>query len=161
MLRPSFEMSANTRLTKQCLASVKLGESITYADMSAYVGCAIKGGSPCVQSAQRSLLINDNIVFSPIRGVGLQRLTDEQIIAASVSDTDSIRRKARKSMKRITSIHDFSGLPPASQLQHTARLSIFSAIAELSRDSTVKKLEKAVSGRATELPIAETLKAFS
>lgn len=161
MKRSIFEMSADTRLLRQALAAVPAGGSIGYQDLSAAISKPVGGGTASLQSARNSLLRDEGIVFSPVRGVGLCRLTDAQIVAASAQDLGGLRRKAKKAARKITSVSDYSTLPAADQLRHTAALSVFTAVAGLTSESGVKRVEAAANGRSGELPIAETMKAFA
>lgn len=157
----SFELSADTRLLLQRLKKVPMGETITYDALTAEIGKKVSGATPALQSARRVLMRDDQTVFSPIRGVGLQRLNDEAIVSATEANRDAIRRKAKKAAREVTCVQDYNALPPAKQLRHTAALSVFTAIAEMASDRGVKRVETAAHGRSGELPISQTLAAFA
>jgi hypothetical protein len=162
MTKPmSFEMSADTRLLRQELAKVKVGETISYEKLSAAISKNVSGGTASLQSARNSLLKNDRIVFAVVRCVGLQRLGDEEIVDASQARRDSIRRGAKRAAREITCVADYSSLSAPKQLLHTAALSVFTAIAEMSSDKGVERVKGAAQGRSGELPIAQTLAAFT
>jgi hypothetical protein len=158
--KPTFEMSSSTRLLRQRLAQTKVGDVVSYAELSRVISEPVDGSTSSLQTSLRSLLRNERMVFGSIRGVGVKRLADSEIVAASSSDIDGIRRKARKSVMKITAVQNFTGLSPKDQMAHTSRLSIFAVVASMASDQGVKKIEAAVGGRSSELPIAETLKAF-
>jgi hypothetical protein len=157
----TFEASPDTRLLRAKLKSIEIGQSVTYAELSQVISRPVSGSSVPLRSALRGLLHDEQRVFGVIRGVGVKRLADPEIVEASDSDVDSIRRKAKKAARKLTAIQDYAQLDPAHQLAHTARLSIVGAIASMTTDKAIKKIEAVSSGRASELPIAETLRAFT
>lgn len=156
-----FEMSVDTRLLKQRLAKVEPGKTITYKELGEEISRHVDGGTSSLTSARRALFNETGILFSPVRGEGLVRLTDEGKVGASDSDLNRVRRAAKRGARKLASVDNFDKLPPAKQLQHTTKMSVFSALAHISSDKAVTTLESKVSpGRAKELPIAATLAAF-
>lgn len=155
-----FEMSPNTRLIRQRLATAAVGDLIGYRELSALISSPVSGETAALQSARNSLLVQERRVFGCIRGEGLKRLNDSEIVAAADGDIDGIRRRAKKAVCKITSVQDFAGMTAKDQLAHTTKTSIFTAVASMSSDKGMKKIGTAVGGRASELPIAETLRAF-
>lgn len=160
MASPLFEMSADARLLRQKLAKVGVGEEISYADLSKEVSRDVTGCFAALHSARRSLLNSDQIVFEAIRGIGLRRLSDAEIVDASERDITKVRRAAKRGAKKLLSVGDFSALSNEKQLQHTTRLSVMTMVAHAASDKGIEKVEKAAAGRSNELPIAETLAAF-
>jgi hypothetical protein len=158
--RPSFEMSSSTRLLRQRLREVPIGETVSYADLGIAAGHPVDGGTPSLRYALRSLVRDDQMVFGVVRKVGFQRLTDEQIVSASDADTAGLRRKAKRAAVKITAVQNYAAMTPKSQLAHTTRLSIFTAVASMASDQGIKRVETVAKGRASELPISETLRAF-
>lgn len=162
MTKPAvFEMSADTRLLRQALSRVAVGATISYESLSAEISKPVSGSFAALHSARDSLLRHDRIVFSVIRGEGLKRLDDREIISAGDEDVSAIRRKSRKALRKLTAIADYNALSPADQLRHTATVSIFAAVADMATDKGVKKVEATAQGRSGELPIALTLSAFA
>lgn len=155
-----FEMSPDTRLLRQYLRSVKVGETVTYDDLSKVIGKPVDSSNASLRSAINSVLRHDHFVFAAIRKIGLERLSDERIVSASDKDIDGIRRKAKKGARKLTSIGDYSAMTPNKQLAHTARLSVLTMVAYSTTDAGLKKVEDASRGHKTELPLQETLKAF-
>lgn len=156
-----FEASPDARLLRARLKRAEVGELVTYTELSGVVSRTVTGAFGPLRTALRSLLNDEGRAFGVVRGVGMKRLSDVEIVEAADGDVDSIRRKARRSARRLTAVQHYDKLEPKQQLAHTARLSIFGAISSMTTDSAIKKVEAAATGRATELPIAETLKAFT
>lgn len=157
---PSFQMSADARLIYQRLKKVQIGETIKFAELSAEVSRPLHLIRGAIGTALRRCLKDDGMVFANVRSVGYQRCNDEAIIDGSVQATSRIRRTARRAAEKLTKVRDYAALPGPRQLEHTARLSVLSAVASLTQESAIKKVEGAAHGRSQELPIAETMKAF-
>lgn len=160
-MRPAiFEMSPDTRLLRQHLRTAKIGDVLTYADLSKVLGKPVDSSHPSLRSAINSVLKHDNFVFAAIRKIGIERLSDERIVSASDGDIDAIRRKAKRGARKLTSIADYAAMTSNKQLAHTARLSVLTMVAYSTTDAGLKKVEQASQGRKTELPLQETLRAF-
>lgn len=161
MARMTFEMSPDTRLIIQTLDALAIGAIATYDTLSeAAGGKALASIRPAIASARRVLLRDERKVFGVQRGAGLIRLADAAIVAAADSHADRVRRQARRAAVELTCV-DFDKLSPADQLRHTTRLSVFTAVTSMTSAKGMKKIEAVAGGRAGELPIATTLKAFS
>lgn len=151
-----FEMSADTRFLKQRLQQAQPGQSITYSELSALIGKTVSGSTSALQTAKRSLL-KDGYVFSPIRGEGLQRLTDANVVAED--HISPLRRHARRIGRKLSTV-SYEALTAEQQLTHTAKTSIVAMVTSVTTENAVTKIEKAAGGRSGELPISETLKAL-
>lgn len=160
MTKPLFQMSADARLLYQRLIRVPVDGTVTYADLLAEISRPVSGAFGALHTAVRRVRRDHDMVFAAVRGVGLHRLTDLEIVGAAAADGRSLRRRARVAAEKLTKVQDYAALPPRAQIEHTARLSIFAAIAEMSTDKAVDKVIAVASGRSGELPIAATLAAF-
>lgn len=158
--RPMFEMSADSRLLYQRLRRAAVDEVVTYTELSAEIHRPVSGATPALRTAIDAARRDDDIVFAAVRGIGMKRLNDVDIVDQSTADAVAIRRRAKRAAVKLTKVSDYSALPAGKQLEHTARLSIFAAIAEISSDKSIRKVAAAAGGRAGELPISETLRAF-
>lgn len=158
--KPSFELSADSRFLLQELRKVQVGETIGYDTLSTAIGRLVGGDFSSLQTAVRRLLRDDGIVFANVRGVGFKRLDDADIVRLGESETDATRRRARRTVRKLTAVRDYASLTPAMQLRHTALVSVNAMVADVTRDQSVKKIEHASGGRAGELPIAQTIRAL-
>lgn len=156
----SFEMSADTRLIRQRLCLTKIGEVVTDAELSDLIAKPVDSSSGCLRGALQSVLKNEGFVFARVHMIGVERLSDERIVADSGQAIDSIRRKARRGAKKLTCVADYSALTPQKQIAHTARLAVFTAVAFQTTDASLKKVEDVSAGRSSQLPLLETLRAF-
>jgi hypothetical protein len=137
--KPSFELSADSRFLLQELRKVSVGETIVYDALSAAIGRPVKGNFSSLQTAVRRLLRDDGIVFANVRGVGFKRLDDASIVRLGESETDATRRRARRTVRKLTSVRDYASLTPAMQLRHTALVSVNALIVDVARDQSVKR----------------------
>lgn len=156
------EMAPETRIVLQRLREMKIGDFVSYDELSELSGKQIAGDSFNLSTARRSLLKSDHMVFEVIRMSGLKRLNDTEL-AMSASDkfVDKSRRHAKRSAQKMACIESYDKLSPAAQLAHTIKISFFGAIAYMARKGQLERASQAVAGRSGELPISETLKAFS
>lgn len=157
---PMFQMSPDTRLLRQTMAKVSVGQTVTYETLSAAISKPVSSSSAALQSARNSLLRKEHMVFGVIRGVGLKRLDDTDIVNASEQDVVGMRRKAKRAVRKLTSISDYNALPPEKRLAHTARVSVFTAMADMLTDRSLEHVEKAAVGHSSQLPFNETIRAF-
>lgn len=155
-----FEMSPDTRFIRQHLREQPVGTLVTYGQLSTLIGKPVSGGTPALQSAVRSLLKTDQIVYAAIRGEGVKRLSDSEIIRASDADIDGLRRRAKKSAAKVSSVQDYSALSQSEKIAHSARLSIFAAVSTMASDAGIKKVEKIATPGAKELALSATMEAF-
>lgn len=140
---------------------MKIGEIVSYDDLGQEIAKPVAGGCPALQTARRSLLNNEGYVFAVIRGEGLKRLSDEEIVAASDQDVNRLRRVAKRGARKLASVGDYAAMSNQCQLRHTTRLSVMTAVAHMASSKGLEKLEGAAAGRAKELPISQTLAAFT
>jgi biotin operon repressor len=158
--KPTYQMSVDSRLVYQAMKKVEVGASITHQALQEATSRKLSQIRDSIRTAIRRLRKDDGMVFVSVRGVGYKRCTDEDIVDNSISDTGAVRRKARVAVERLTKVRDYAALPPKKQLEHTTRLSVLGVIASMTREPAMERVRQAANGRASELPIAETLRAF-
>lgn len=160
MSSPTFQASADSRLIYQRMKKTAIGETILTTDIEEAVSRPVGRIRGAIQTARRRLLKDDGMVFASIPGIGYMRCTDENIIDNSVADTNAIRRRAGRAAEKLSKVSDYAALTPAKQLEHTTRLSVLGAIASMTREPAIERVRQAAQGRASELPLAETVRAF-
>jgi hypothetical protein len=156
----TFQLSADTRFLMQKLRSLQIGDTITYKDLATEIGKPVTGALPALASARRILLRDENMVFDIVRGDGLKRLNDVEIVGTSHRTAKKIKRAAQRGVRTLTAVADFSALPREAQMRHTAAVSVFGVIAEFTKEPNIARVEKIADGKKGELPIAATLDAF-
>lgn len=157
---PMFQMGADTRFLCQRLAKMQPGDFISYAALGEEIGRIVVGGTPALQSARRALLKSDNILFAPVKGEGLRRMNDDNIVDDLGNHRRRARRAARRGVRAGVCVSNFGALDPQRQMAYVTNMSVMAMMAETSSDKSAAKIEMAAAGRSSELPIAQTLKAF-
>lgn len=158
--QPMFEMAPDTRLLRQTLAKASIDDFITYDALSAVISKPVNGGTHALQSARNSLLRRERMVFGVIRGSGLKRLNDTDIVSASEQDVVGIRRKAKMAVRKLTSVQDYNAMPADKRLAHTVKMAVYTAVADISTERSMEVIEKASVGRSSALPFQDTIRAF-
>jgi hypothetical protein len=154
-----FEKSDDSKILTEHLSGAQVGEVVTYAELSRVVGKSLSEFRSALASARRQVLREKGFVFGTEKGVGIRRLSSEEIIAASTSDRHAIRRKARRSLQKLGAVN-YAALDATKQIAATAVAAVFHATAEINRDSSVKLIQ-AAAGSSQQLPIRETLQALA
>jgi hypothetical protein len=160
MERPSFIQSADTRLLLAKLKRMKSGEIVTYESLSEEVRSKITGASGALQSAKRAAERETTMRFAAVNGVGIKCMNDDEIVDFGVNATERIRKGARRSMRKLFGVKDYTALPPEKQIQLTVRQTMLAATAELTTEKAASKIGAIAGSRVGELPISETLALF-
>jgi len=150
-----FQLSADARTLASVLRDASPGDTVTYERLSASIGRDVQEDARgALQTARRLVLNEHRIVFDAVRGEGLMRLKDKQIVGLSDKARDHIRRTSRKTAKALVCV-DYDALSPEDQVKHNTGLSMLGVIAELSTSRSVAKLESKVKEAGKELPLAK------
>ena len=158
--KPDFQMGADARFLYQHLRPLAAGALVTHGELSAVVGKTVNGASGSLHTARRTLLRDDRQVWASVRGVGVKRLTDGEIVSFGANGLVRIRRASRRTFGVMTAIDDYQAMPKSDQLRHTAVMSVAALIGEVAKEHSIAKIESASSGRANQLPTSETLRAL-
>ncbi|SCM71564.1 hypothetical protein KL86PLE_100265 [uncultured Pleomorphomonas sp.] len=159
MPRPIFQSSAETRLITQELAKCAKGEIIPYERICEVVSRPLDDIRGNIATAMRRVLRDKDFVFSAVRGVGLKRLTDAEIVADGSARTTALHKSAARAVERQSKA-DFDSLTNEQKIRFSAEMSVNSAIAMMTRESSIKKVEAKVPPAARELPTNDTLSMF-
>jgi len=155
------EIAINTQLLYERLSKLKVGEIISYDELSAVISQDIRSCWHNLATARRRVLALEKIATECVRGEGVKRLSDVGIIGTFGADLRGIRRKAKKSRQRIVAIQDYDGLSEELKVQHNTSVSMLGAIEMFAKESSLKKLKGVVDYKAEKLSLADTLAAFS
>lgn len=158
--KPTFQLSADSRLMISHLRGATVGQEFSYEDLGKVISRKVDGATSAIQTAMRRLLRDHDIVFATIRGKGIKRLDDKGIVDEGSSAADRIRRAARKSFERMSKA-DFSALPREYQQRFSAHTSVMATLAHMTSAAQIGKLEKEMPTGKRELPVAETLRMFA
>ena len=159
--RPLAVMAVDTSILLKRMVQLKIGEQLTYDDLTALIGRDVRDAAyGNMQSARRAAL-RDGIVIGTIQKVGIKRLNDEEIVKTGRSVMRHIHRASRKATRIITCVKDFDALPKQVQIEHNAALSQLSVLSHITSIHSAKKLEDKVAELGGSLPLARTLKELS
>jgi hypothetical protein len=149
--------SADVRAIAELLADTTVGETATYAAMSAAIGREIRD---CRYIALRALkVVNDETgaLFSAVRGVGYRRLPMAEAADVGQSARQRIRATSRRARKHITNaIAKANDLPSDLMRKVNAELSALGLIEHISRDKAVSDM----GDEARPLPVAVAADSF-
>ena len=158
--KPLFQQSFETQAAITCLEGVEAGKTVEYARLTDAMGVdAQRGGRGAVQSARRYLERERSMVFAAMRGLGIKRLTDNEIVSTGSQGQAKMRRVARRYGRRQTCV-DFEALDQPTQVRQQIYRSLFNAAGALGKASAIRKLESRVVESARVLPLNQTLEAF-
>lgn len=161
MTQTIAQTSVDARLLYERLVTLNIGESISYAALSAVVGRNVQDEAHGIlRTARRMAEREDQIVFGTIVGEGLRRLSDPEIVDTGDHAMLRLRRTARRGANTVTAVGDFNALPNDKKIKHNTLLSLLGTVAAFVRPSVMKKLETSVANNAGKLSVGDTLKAF-
>ena len=154
-------LSVDTKRIYDRLSKAEVGEVVPYEELTELIGRNVCAEARyCVDSARRMLRNQDGIIVKPVHGVGVKRLTDLEKALLGPAALHSIRGKARRAMREITCVDDFSALPPDAQVKHNASLSVLGAIQHFSGSRKLAAIEGKVAEAKAALPVQKTLEFF-
>lgn len=173
--RSIFEISVEARLLYARLKEVSIGEVVLYTELAAIGGRPMETDEDtgklidrrfplelygALSTARRRAQKDDGIILDAVYGEGLKRLNDHEIVGTSQRYIDGTRRASRRASKRLACVANFDDLPAESKVQHNTFMSLFGALAVITRAKSVKKLEGHVQQAHEQLPLVKTLEAF-
>lgn len=155
-MKADFELSADSKTLASVLLEAKKDDTITYERLSKAIGRDVRGdGAGSLQTARRIAQREQRMVFDSVRGVGLKRLQDADIVDLSDKARDHMRRTARRTAKKLVCV-DFDDLTNEKKVKHNAALSMMGALAELTTEKSLLKLQANVEhSRTDQLPAAK------
>jgi len=154
------EMLPDTLTLYKRLLTAKVGEQISYEELSGLIGADVTERRGPLTSAIRRAQREKEMVFDSVRGQGIKRLDDVQIATSATGIIKRVRRMSEKAIKRLTCVRDFAAMPDDAQVKHNAGMSILAVMRQVSTPATAKKVEAAVTAAKGALPLAKTLEVF-
>lgn len=154
------EKSADTKVLENVLSEAKVGDLVTYEQLSAAIGRDVRAFAlPSLGSARRCLLNTKSMVFGTERGVGVRRLNDSEIVSTTEDDRRRIHRATTRSLRKL-SVVKYSGLTNEDKRRHTVAAAQIGAIAMFASKNSEKKIASHVKTQEN-VAIGETLKLFT
>ena len=165
MTREFKKRSIFTQQLYDRLARSGPGEIISYKELAELIGMSVQAGKSTagygyLMTARNMCLNNDEIVFRPITGEGLENLVDSKKADVGYNVIGSLRRKTRKGIKEISTVQDFSSLSNTEKIMHNTARSVLGMFECITRPSKIIALEGAVREAQKSISFNETIKLF-
>ena len=157
MKQPLFRASSDTTALVRLLEKTEVGATVSWASMSSELGrdCSPDGiAYGATISARRILERQQQRAFEAVPNQGLRRLANVEIVESGDRFIDKARRAVKRGIVRLTCV-DYAALPRDKQIQHNAKLSAMSAIAELGSSGSIRRIEKQIEDSNAALPAAK------
>lgn len=160
--RPIPLISTDAKLLYERLKQLSVGDFVSYEDLNTIVGRDVRNGArgPYMTARRRAERL-DGIVLACIHNEGLKRLSDPEIVDAGRDAIKRVRNASRRAARRTSRIQSFDGLDQDHKARHNAHMSLFSALAHITKNNQVKRLEDRVGQVQATLPLARVLELFS
>lgn len=153
--KPIFAASADAKTIAHVLRQVAVGNVILYGELSRAISRNVcTDGRPAMDSARGIVQREDRMIFDAVRGEGLKRLADDEIVNLGDKARDHVRRASRKVVKKLVCV-DYDTLSKEKQVKHNTSLSMFGVFCELATEKSTKRLSESVAISQSELPIAK------
>jgi len=153
-------LSIDTKLLGDRLSALSVGSILTYEDLSGSIGRNVRLEARSNLTSAIHRLLRDGYVFATVRGVGIKRLSDQEIIGVGLDVVQKVRRAAGRAQTKLAAVQDFDSLPRDSKTQHQVAMSVLGVLRHMTKSTTVKKLESRVAAVQSELPLTLTLEAL-
>lgn len=161
-MKPQITASIDAQMIYERLEKATVGEIVGYEELTALIGTDVQlKGRGYMETARRMAMRDKGMVFGPVRGVGLKRLADTEIVRSGQAYISKIRRHARRGMKVLVSVQDFAALPNDLKVRHNATASMLGAVAQFSGSTAQKRIEGAVEQAGNKISYAKTLELFT
>lgn len=157
MKQPLFRASSDTQALVRLLSSATVGQLITWKALSEMLGHRADPGGPgypSTLSARKVLERDYQIAFEAEPTLGLRRLENVEIVQSGDRFISRARRAVKRGILRLTCV-DFAKLPRARQVEHNAKVSAMSAIAELGSQKAISRIERSIADSNAALPAAK------
>lgn len=154
-------ISQDSLILADRLRKLATGEKCSYAELTVLIRRNVQTDARgCLDTARRILQREEQIIFAPIRGEGLKRLSDGEITHIGTETLQRINRASKRGVHKLTCVKDFNVLTNEEKVRHNAALSILGVFYEVSKSKGVKRIEAAVSVIQKQLPLKDALQAF-
>lgn len=158
MSRLQFQMGTDTLILIDRLREAQVGQVITYQELGKWLGRDFVDQRNCMYRAFKHLRDDHKIEFGTITGVGIKRLSEDEIVSKCKRGIQTLGRCAKRHSRPLTAL-DYEKLSDAKKVEHNVLLSIYGVVAYMSKPSSVKRVEGTVANSGA-LPIGRTLDAF-
>lgn len=154
------EISVDSQVILARLKTMRKGDVVTYDELTKLIQSDIRKKSYyCLNTARRRLLMDDGMVFESVRGVGIKRMDDEQIISIGEQSERKLHKLSRNAMRKLGCANT-DNLTNEQRIDLYAHCSAIGAIALITKPSKLKLLKAAVKSSESRLPVNKSLEIF-
>lgn len=157
---PIGAVNPDIRILARFMGEMKEGETKTYAELGSVIGRDLLKDRHVLQGARKILLRESQIAFGIVRGVGIIRLGDSEVVKHLESGVASVLRKSKRTAQIAVAIKNYENLSNEEKSRHNLSLSTLGVISAFGKPSTKKALGEAVQKQQKRLSLDETLEAF-
>ncbi len=151
---------ADARLLAEYLSTLKPGEAVPYADLSALIGRDIQAeGRPALNAARKQLQNDHRILFEIVHGRGLRRATDRDIVKATGSTLQTLHNAAGRTLDRLRCVNP-AALAADDAVRYRTQVAMAGVLHHITDPAKVKPLDDLSRQSAKPLPLSATLAAF-
>lgn len=157
------QVSVDSLMLARRLRAADVGETISYDEMNALIRRDVRGAAEYALKTARKIALRDNqIVFGTVTGVGIKRLSDDEITSEPKRMFQRIRRAANRTVQ-VVACADPSKVSPDKQREISAALSIAGTIALFASPKSITAAEAMAVASPTpaKLDVGELVKLFS
>lgn len=154
------ELSIESKLIYQKLKEMKPGDFITYGELTGIIGKDIRSVRHVLQTARKMAEREDKITFGVVTGEGIQCLGTSQIISTGDTAIRHIHRTAHRAARRFNCVGDLAVLSNEEKIRMNTNISVIGALAHMTREKSIRKIEAHVTPTMNAIPYAKTLDAF-
>lgn len=157
--RALFQRHPDTDALIRFLRTVKVGELVSYAAMSAAAHRNIQRYRDVSRSA-RMTLWSEGIFLLTVTGEGVRRVADADAASAEgLTARKRIRGQARRSVHRLAKV-DYRALTDAQRLAWNLNSTLLAMHAAIERPKTEKKIEELCSGKKAQAELKDAASAL-
>jgi hypothetical protein len=157
-----FELSVDVQAICAVLRKIEPNQIAEYAMLSEVIKADIRISKHrhLLVSALRVLQRDSNHVFATVRGVGVKRIVEDQVVDAAKHPMQKIRTQIRCGAKLLRCV-EYEKLSNAKKIEMNATASIYGALEQATRPKTITIVADMVASQSRQLSFGETLELFT
>lgn len=155
------EISVDSMTLYKRLVELDEGEVVEYDALTDLIKRDVRGEAYSnLDTAKRRCESNDLIVIKPVRGVGVRRIPNDEIVAVAGDRLNKARRQTKRGLGELACA-DYDKLTPDQRLKHNASAAMLGTIHFMSKPSKIKSIETKLGAGNGKLSVNQTLELFS
>lgn len=160
-MKTYYQKSAEAQAIELFLETAEIGQVITYSDISDAAGVDVTSSAHRgkLRTARESLQNGQQMLFGCVKGIGLKRLDDAQIVGAGASMIRTMSRQATRAARALACA-DFASLSDADKIKHNVSMSIAGAVRISTSEASRVSLERKVLSNGGKIDIHSTMQFF-